>query len=276
MKKRHIMIISIVGILLFLRFTFGINTYQKQYPKEIELSDNSIDTSDQIVISDSHSDADQNLTIETEAETTYPSDEPIIQTVTPEFYYTEIPDHIKEKITGISFPEKEGLISYDDLAYVVVEHYDLNGDLHQGELICNQAIAQDLVDIFRELYNNHYPIEKIRLVDEYNGDDDLSMLDNNTSCFNYRTVAGTDRLSNHAYGMAIDINPFYNPYVVLTDQTEIERVSPVESSAYADRTTEFPYKIDENDLAYKLFSEHGFIWGGHWKTVKDYQHFEKK
>ena len=152
----------------------------------------------------------------------------------------------------------------------------LNGitfQIQEGERICNQAIAQDLVEIFEELYEEQYPIEKIRLVDEYGGDDEASMADNNTSCFNYRLIAGTDRLSNHSYGLAIDINPFYNPYV--TARSGKTQVSPVGADAYADRSQDFAYKIDREDLCYQLFIAHGFTWGGDWKNSKDYQHFEK-
>ena len=102
------------------------------------------------------------------------------------------------------------------------------------------------------------------------------MLDNNTSCFNYRIVDGTDHLSKHALGCAIDINPFYNPYVVFGKGENNETyISPAGSEIYADRSQDFPYKIDENDLCYRLFKEHGFTWGGSWNSCKDYQHFQK-
>jgi len=81
-------------------------------------------------------------------------------------------------------------------------------------------------------------------------------------------------LSKHAYGLAIDVNPYYNPYVTYGQDGE-EIISPVSASAYADRRVGFPYKIDEDDLCYKLFIQHGFIWGGNWNSVKDYQHFQK-
>ena len=111
------------------------------------------------------------------------------------------------------------------------------------------------------------------MIDEYDGDDLASMEDNNTSCFNYRPVEGTSSLSKHALGLAIDINPFYNPYITYNKDGS-EKVSPANASAYADRTSSFPYKIDENDLCYQLFKEHGFTWGGHWNSCKDYQHFQ--
>lgn len=211
------------------------------------------------------------------------------------FFYQPLSDAVTARITGISYPVSESIapalslqavnvipdaqtpaISYSDLRYMNILYYDFQGDVQVGELICNKDIAQDLVEIFYELYLNEYQIEKIRLIDEYGGDDTASMEDNNTSCFNYRVVDGTNSLSKHALGRAIDINPFYNPYVVYNKNGSGETyISPKGSERYADRSQNFPYKIDENDLCYKLFTEHGFIWGGNWNSSKDYQHFQK-
>lgn len=193
------------------------------------------------------------------------------------FFYQDLSYEVISAITGISYPASETVaVSYDDLCYMNVLHYDFNSDVQIGELICNKKIAQDLLDIFHELYLNEYQIEKIRLIDEYMGDDTASMQDNNTSCFNYRVVDGTTSLSKHAIGCAIDINPFYNPYVVFNKDGSGETyISPEGSEIYADRSRSFPYKIDENDLCYKLFKEHGFVWGGDWNSCKDYQHFQK-
>lgn len=148
-----------------------------------------------------------------------------------------------------------------------------DGQPHVGEMVVNEQIADAVLEIFRALYDNGYPIEKMRLIDEYGGDDDASCLDNNTSCFNYRVVEGSTHLSRHAFGMAIDINPFYNPYV--TWENGVEHSSPPGSEPYADRSWEFPYKIGgEGDLCLELFEEYGFTWGGNWRTLKDYQHFQ--
>ena len=191
------------------------------------------------------------------------------------FYYEPLSDSIKERITGISYPETGCTVPYEDLNYVKLLYVDFDGKVQSGELICNKAIAQDMVEIFYELYRNEYRIERIRLIDEYSGDDTLSMLDNNTSCFNYRVVDGTTTLSKHALGCAIDINPFYNPYIVFNKNGSGETyISPKGSEIYADRSQNFPYKIDENDLCYKLFTQHGFTWGGNWNSTKDYQHFQ--
>lgn len=191
------------------------------------------------------------------------------------FYYESVNETVKKQITGISYPaDSSGAqIQLEDLRYVRVLYYNFNDKEKTGELICNKAIAQDLVEIFYELYRNNYQIERIRLIDEYQGDDELSMRDNNTSCFNYRTTV-SGKLSNHAYGLAVDINPFFNPYVTYNNDGSTN-IYPAGSEYYADREKEFAYKIDRNDLAYQLFTEHGFSWGGNWNSCKDYQHFEK-
>lgn len=194
------------------------------------------------------------------------------------FFYEPITPEIESRIRGISYPEDDSdiAITLDDLSYVNVLYNNFDGGVGTGELICNDSIAQDLVEIFEELYRSGYQFEQIALIDEYGGDDTLSMEHNNTSCFNYRVVDGTDNLSKHAYGLAIDINPFYNPYVVFNKDGSGETyISPKGSEVYADRSKDFPYKIDENDLCYKLFIEHGFTWGGNWNSSKDYQHFQK-
>jgi hypothetical protein len=98
------------------------------------------------------------------------------------------------------------------------------------------------------------------------------MADNNSSCFNHRFIAGTQKLSKHALGLAIDINPLYNPCVKIDNDKII--VSPEVATPYSDRTKNFYHKISHDDLCYKLFNHYGFNWGGDWESLKDYQHFE--
>ena len=188
------------------------------------------------------------------------------------FYYESVTEELKERINGLSY-KKDCTVPYEELRYLAVHYYDFDDKEQIGEIVCNKAIAQDLIEIFHELYTEKYQIDKIRLVDEYDADDDRSCADNNTSCFNYRTVPGKTKLSNHARGLAIDINPFQNPYITYPDGKE--HISPEGSEAYADRSKKLSHMIDEKDLCYQLFAAHGFTWGGHWKSVKDYQHFEK-
>ena len=187
------------------------------------------------------------------------------------FYNSEIDEKIFARIDGKSY-KKNCPIPLEDLRYLHVLHKDLSGKILEGELICNVKIAEPLTDIFQKLYAENYPIEKIRLIDEYAADDELSMRDNNSSCFNFRYVSFTNRISLHGYGLAVDINPLYNPYIKTVDGKKI--IAPDNSADFEDRTKNFPYKITEDDLCYKVFTAHGVIWGGNcWDDEKDYQHF---
>ena len=188
------------------------------------------------------------------------------------FYYEPLSENVKQRIYGLSYKE-DCTISYDDLRYLSLNYINFSGEIVTGELICNKLIADDLIEIFYELFVAGYQVDKIRLIDEYQADDDLSCADDNSSCFNYRVVEGSTSLSKHALGMAVDINPVFNPYVTFPEG--IQRVSPAGSEAYADRSLDFAHKINEADLCYQLFISHGFTWGGNWKTLKDYQHFQK-
>lgn len=134
-------------------------------------------------------------------------------------------------------------------------------------------ISDSLLSIFRELYDYRYPIQKMKLVDDYGADDIASAADNNTSCFNFRRSAGvSSSLSRHAYGKAIDINPLYNPYV-WWDEEGVEHCDPDNGSPYMDRDASFPYKITEDDICVQIFTKYGFTWGGSWSNEKDYMHF---
>ena len=176
------------------------------------------------------------------------------------------------RIKGKSYKD-DCTVPVSDLRYLHVLHVGFDGQTHEGEIICNKAIAEDLLEIFEALYEAGYQIEKIKLVDEYNAEDEASMADNNSSAFNFRFISHTTKISNHGKGMAIDINPLYNPYIKTVNGNL--NIEPANSTEYVDRTKDFPHKIDENDLAYQLFIAHGFSWGGAWSSSKDYQHFEK-
>lgn len=189
------------------------------------------------------------------------------------FQILGIDDALFSRMQGKSF-KKNCTTPREDLRYLKVLHYNLDGNVCLGEIVCNKGISKDLIEIFKTLYDAKYPIERMVLIDDYDADDERSMAANNSSGFNFRFIAGTKRLSNHSQGNAIDINPIYNPYVKNKGGTLF--VSPSAGKKYADRKKDFPYKIDHNDLCYKEFIKRGFIWGGDWTTLKDYQHFEKK
>lgn len=191
----------------------------------------------------------------------------------PTFLSTAIPDSIFARMQGRTFVENP-YISRADLRYLQVAYYGFDQKAHQGELIVHRQIAEEIEAIFRALFLQQYPIEKIRLMDEYDGDDNAAMEDNNSSAFNYRLIAGTNRLSKHSLGLAVDVNPRYNPYI-RPDGRGGWLTEPKSGAPYANRTRPFPHKIAEGDLCLRLFTERGYTWGGDWTTVKDYQHFQK-
>ena len=189
------------------------------------------------------------------------------------FTSVEMPDSIWHRMQGRSYPQGCE-VPRSDLRYLELSYVDFEGHEHLGQMVCNRHIADDLLYIFRRLYEARYPIASMRLIDDYGADDARSMAANNTSCFCYRRVAGSTALSKHSCGMAVDVNPLYNPCVYVRSG----RVLPPEGRDYAhgrDRRKDIPGKIDATDLCYRLFVSRGFRWGGSWRSLKDYQHFER-
>ena len=189
------------------------------------------------------------------------------------FTIDTISDAVFQRMQGKSF-KRDCTVKRSELRYLRLSHYDAEGKEHIGELVCNKMIANDLKEIFQELYKHHYPIQRMQLVDDYDADDEQSMRANNTSCFNFRRIAGSTKLSKHSQGLAIDINPLYNPYVKRQANGTLI-VQPANATCYADRRKAIPYKIERDDLCYRLFIKHGFKWGGAWTRQQDYQHFER-
>lgn len=185
-----------------------------------------------------------------------------------------ISEQVFARMQGLSYKE-DCRLPLDSLRYLKLLHRDAEGRICLGEMVCHRAVSESLIAIFKELYEAHYPIERMVLIDNYGADDELSMRANNTSAFNYRLAAGSATvLSSHSMGTAVDINPLYNPYVKEREGRTI--VEPSTAREYVDRTKSFPYKIVSGDLCHRLMLRHGFEWGGSWRSVKDYQHFEKR
>ena len=183
-----------------------------------------------------------------------------------------IPDAVWARMQGKTYKENP-YIGRDDLRHIRALHWDLDDQMHVGEMIVNAKIADRVAGILRQLFDAKYPIQRMLLPDVYDADDETQMRDNNSSSFCYRTIAGSTTLSKHARGLAIDINTLYNPYY--KDRDDGTRfIQPATAEAYCDRTWDFPYKIDHDDLCYRLFTAAGFEWGGDWTSCKDFQHFE--
>ena len=189
------------------------------------------------------------------------------------FTLQPIPDSIFALMQGRSY-RADCPLPRQDLRYLTCLHCDAQGRTLMGEMVVHVSIADDVLSILRQLYQGAYPIERMVLIDHYEADDETSMRANNSSGFNFRYVSHTHIISKHGRGLAIDINPLYNPYhKTLPDGTIV--TEPANATAYLDRQRDFPYKIVRGDLCYRLFTSHGFHWGGNWRTRKDYQHFER-
>lgn len=154
------------------------------------------------------------------------------------------------------------------LRLIRVSYRGFDRDRHIGNLVAHRDAVKALVRALRSMYRHGFKIHKMRLVDRYGGSDRRSMRADNTSAFNCRTVAGTDRWSQHAYGRAIDINPVENPYIASDGS-----VSPRRGAAYADRSRHAKGMIHAGDATVRVFRRVGWGWGGYWSSSKDYQHF---
>jgi len=218
-----------------------------------------------------------------ETQTTEPSSETTVES--HRGTATQIPSAVRDKMAGISMPEG-ATVSYDDLRYLTIPHIGYDGESKVGHMVVAKELADEVLDIFAELYGIGYPIESMELIDEFNDKqtaeldslDRASMGNNNTSAFCYRVVSGTQNISQHAYGRAIDLNPKTNPYVSRSG------VSPRNAKKYADRDgTDFTDAeqqalIHSGDEAYSIFISYGWEWGGEiWagSGIYDYQHFQK-
>ena len=185
---------------------------------------------------------------------------------------------IFDRINGKSYRDNDD-IALEDLRYLTIPYYNFEQQVILGEMIVNKDIQEDILNIFKELFNNKYEINSIRLIDDYwldgwsaNIADNNSIEDNNTSCFCYRQVTGGESISNHGYGRAIDINPQQNPYVE-NGQNSHRNADEYVNNRYVGE----PHVIvaSTEDICYSTFKKYGFTWGGNWTNPIDYQHFEK-
>jgi len=168
----------------------------------------------------------------------------------------------EEAVAGISIPQN----ILENLRLVDVYYYGFDDKLHKGQLVVHKAVVLDVIEIFELIRESRFPISKVVPISNYGWSDEKSMQDNNTSAFNYRFISGTRVISNHASGLAIDINPMMNPYIK-------NGISLPEKSVY---DTIKAGTISSGSQLVKEFKQRGWQWGGNWKSLKDYQHFEKK
>lgn len=249
--KRLMIVISVLLVLLLI--IFKVYTLKGDF-----VIDGKPDNDEETTIAKEPDDLNETLDVED------------IDEVEAVFAYSSLSEEVRDRIIGVSYKDNDK-IKIEDLVYVQVTHWGFDDKEYTGELIVNKKIANDVVEIFQELYEAKFPIDKINIIDEYDASDELSMLDNNSSAFCYREVPGSNgKLSNHSYGIAIDINPVQNPYV------KNDIILPESGKEYLDRENIRKGMIVEGDPCYNAFKQRGWIWGGEWNSLKDYQHFEFK
>ncbi len=156
-----------------------------------------------------------------------------------------------------------------DLRLLTVRFWGFDRRVHAGEIIVHRLVANDIVGVFRKLYEARFPMRRIVLEDHYAGVRNASTLANNTSGFECRPVTGGTRWSRHSYGLAIDINPLQNPYVY-----EDGRITDPRAAQYLDRTRPKPGMILDSDVVVQAFAAIGWRWGGDFVQTPDYQHFD--
>jgi D-alanyl-D-alanine carboxypeptidase-like protein len=175
---------------------------------------------------------------------------------------------LRERMTGISW--RPGCpVPLSDLRLLTVSHHGFDGKAHTGRLVVHEDSARPILSVMRRLYEAGFPVRRMRLVDDYGGNDFRSIEADNTSAFNCRPATGSRRWSEHAYGRAIDVNPIENPYV------SGGRTSHAASVPYLNRSLHRPGMAYEGGVLVNSFRAIGWGWGGNWTGIKDYQHFSR-
>lgn len=199
---------------------------------------------------------------------------PAVAEALPASSISPIPDAVWTEMQGKSFnPAVKGCAGRDELRLLVLPYRDYEGKTQQGRMIVHRDVAEVVQSVFLQLYaDNSFAIAKMELIDAFGGDDDASMAANNTSGYNCRAAAGSARLSSHARGIAIDVNPRTNPFVrkgTTSPPAGEDLDTPEEREAHASA----PGLISATSAITKAFAAKGWTWGGTWKSSKDYQHF---
>ena len=176
---------------------------------------------------------------------------------------TRVPREVVQRSTW----SRDCPVGLDDLRYLTVSFWGFDQRAHTGELLVHRDIAKDITAVFRRLHQARVPIEEMRVVDAPELDLPPTGDGNNTTAFVCRPVRGATSWSQHAYGLAIDVNPFFNPYV------KGDVVLPELASFFTRRERERPGMHVEGGASVRAFNSIGWQWGGMWSSTKDWMHF---
>ena len=159
-------------------------------------------------------------------------------------------------------------VAPSELRLITMTYRGFDGQVHIGRLVVNAAVTAKLILVFRKLFAMRYPIRRMVPVDAYHGSDFASIQADNTSAFNCRDATGSSTWSEHAYGLAVDLDPCENPYVYANGYEAHQRCRK-----YVDRSLQDPGIIHAGDAVVQAFASVGWGWGGIWPGDRDYQHF---
>jgi signal peptidase I len=185
-----------------------------------------------------------------------------------------IDENYSKQMQGITY-QKECPVLLDDLRIVNVKYLGFDKNEHFGDIVVHKDISVEVSKIFEELFAINYAIRKIFPIEKYNGDDFESIEDDNTSAFNCRHAEGSKKYSKHSYGKAIDINPLENPYVYKDGTTSHKDSEKYLKREKNDNSFENKAILTSSSQVVQIFKKYGWKWGGDWKNIKDYQHFQK-
>lgn len=177
-----------------------------------------------------------------------------------------IPAEAQARMRGRSWRDDPRCPAFADLAWIEVDHLGFDGDVHRGQIVVAASLATPTVALLARLFAIGFPLRSLVPIDAFDADDDASMAADNASGFCFRDVAGTTRLSRHALGLAIDLNPVENPWLAHG------RVSPPAGVDYLDRTHVRPGMIVRPGPVTAAFDELGWEWGGDWHHARDLHH----
>ena len=188
---------------------------------------------------------------------------------------TTITPAIKERMIQGNSWHKGCPVGLQDLRYLRIKYLNFEGETKLGEMIVHKEVADEVVEIFHELYTIAYPIHKMKLVSDYKGNDWQSIEADNTSAFNCRKATGSKHWSKHSYGKAIDLNSIENPYISRSGRIAHKASLQYRKRVHQQDTVADKAVLLKNDKATKIFKKYSWKWGGDWSGVKDYQHFSK-
>lgn len=174
-----------------------------------------------------------------------------------------VPPDVAERSTW----KPECPVTLEELRYVTVSFWGFDGLNHTGEMLLHHSVAEDVVGVFRALHDARFPLEYLLLTSDEHNEQPPTGDGNVSATYNCRPTRGSAQWSEHARGLAVDLNPFHNPYV------RGDVILPELAGAYADRSAHRPGMIQPDDVVTRAFADIGWHWGGQWRSLKDYMHF---